>query len=113
VRQPPIQPGQVWFVDFDPVRGRAQGKDRPALVVSSQFHLELTASHLISVLPLTTDERRGWLHRVRIASTESWVITEQVRTLSADRFRRYAPEVAIPAEELTEVRRLLAQMLIV
>jgi len=30
----------VWFVDFDPVRGREQGKDRPALVVSSHFHLD-------------------------------------------------------------------------
>ncbi|MGH7745148.1 MAG: type II toxin-antitoxin system PemK/MazF family toxin [Candidatus Dormibacteria bacterium] len=34
-----VEPGQVWFVDFEPIRGRGQGKDRPALVVSSPFHL--------------------------------------------------------------------------
>lgn len=33
---------QVWFVEFDPVRGGERGRDRPALVVSSRFHLDLT-----------------------------------------------------------------------
>jgi mRNA interferase MazF len=113
VKRPPIEPGQVWFVDFDPVRGREQGKDRPALVVSSRFHLDLTARHLVSVLPLTSVERPGWVHRIRVGSGRGWVITEQVRTVSADRFRRYAPEITLSAEELAEVRHVLAQMLIV
>jgi mRNA interferase MazF len=103
----------VWFVDFDPVRGREQGKDRPALVVSSRFHLDLTAGHLVSVLPLTSVERHGWMHRVHVASGDGWIITEQVRTVSADRFRRYAPEIALSKDELDEVRHVLAQMLIV
>lgn len=110
--RPPIEPGQVWFVDFDPVRGHEQGKDRPALVVSSRFHLDLTARHLVSVLPLTSVERRGWIHRVRIASGGGWVITEQIRTVSADRFRRLAAEIALSAEELNDVRQVLGQMLI-
>lgn len=109
----PIEPGHVWFVDFDPVRGREQGKDRPALVVSSRFHLDLTMGQLVNVLPLTNVERRGWLHRVHVASGGGWVITEQVRTVSADRFRRYAPEITLSAGELDEVRHVLAQMLIV
>lgn len=109
---PPIEPGQVWFVDFDPVRGREQGKDRPALVVSSRFHLDLTAGRLITVLPLTSVERPGWVHRVRVGAGGGWVITEQVRTVSADRFRRYAPEIALTAEELRGVRHVLGHMLI-
>jgi mRNA interferase MazF len=103
----------VWFVDLDPVRGREQGKDRPALVVSSRFHLDLTMGHLVSVLPLTSVERHGWTHRVHVDSGDGWVITEQVRTVSADRFRQYAPEIALSDEELDEVRHVLAQMLIV
>jgi mRNA interferase MazF len=106
-----IEPGQVWFVDFDPVRGREQGKDRPALVVSSQFHLALTLGQLVSVLPLTSVDRPGWLHRVRVA--DGWVITEQIRTVSADRFRRPAPEITLTPAELAEVRHVLAQMLTV
>jgi len=113
VTRPPIEPGHVWFVDFDPARGREQGKDRPALVVSSRFHLDLTASQLVSVLPLTSVERPGWMHRVRITSGGGWVITEQVRTVSADRFRRHAPELTPSSDELDEVRHVLAQMLAV
>ncbi len=111
--RPPIEPGHVWFVDFDPVRGREQGKDRPALVVSSRFHLDLTMGHVVNVLPLTSVERRGWMHRVRVALGGGWVITEQIRTISADRFRRYAPEITLSAGELDEVRHVLAQMLFV
>jgi mRNA interferase MazF len=111
VSGPAIEPGQVWFVDFDPTRGREQGEDRPALVVSSRFHLQLTGGQLVSVLPLTTVERPGWRHRVQVGSGRGWVITEQVRTVSAARFRRYAPEIALSAAELGEVRHVLAQIL--
>lgn len=107
-----IAPGQVWFVDFEPVRGREQGKDRPALVVSSQFHLDVTLGQLVSVLPLTSVERRGWIHRVPIDSGKGWVITEQIRTVSADRFRRHAPEISLSEAEFHEVCRVLPQMLI-
>lgn len=108
-----IQPGEVWFVDFEPIRGREQGKDRPALVVSTAFHLAVTLGQLVTVLPLTSVERAGWVHRVRIANGGGWVITEQVRTVSAQRFRRPAHEIVLTDDELTEVRRVLAQMLTV
>lgn len=103
----------MWFVDFEPVRGREQGRDRPALVVSSRFHLDLTASQLVTVLPLTTVDRPGWLHRVRLAAGGGWVITEQIRTVSAVRLRRLAPEITPSVAELDEVRRVLAQLLTV
>lgn len=108
-----IQPGSVWFCDFDPVRGREQGKDRPAVVVSSAFHLRLTGGQLVSVLPLTSVDRSGWLHRVPVESGGGWVITEQVRTLAAQRFRRPAPEIALSSSELSEVQRVLAKMLFI
>lgn len=111
VTQPEIRPGDVWFVDFDPVRGHEQGKDRPALVVSSHFHLEVTGGSLVTVLPLTTRERTAWLHRVAVA--KGWVITEQVRTMSVHRFRRYVPELTPTDKEFAEVRRVLARMLTV
>jgi len=107
----PVEPGQVWFVDFDPTRGREQGNDRPAVVVSSRFHLGITLGQLVSVLPLTSVERPGWLHRVHVAAGGGWVITEQIRTVSISRFRRYASEINLSANELNEVRRMLAHML--
>jgi len=72
-----------------------------------------TAQPWPRILPLTSVERRGWMHRVHVASGEGWVITEQIHTVSADRFRRYAPEITLSAGELDEVRHMLAQMLIV
>lgn len=110
---PRIEPGSVWFCDFDPVRGREQGRDRPALVVSSRFHLRLTGGALVSVLPLTSVERPGWLHRVPVAAGGGWVITEQVRTLAAHQFRRAAPEITLSDAELAEVQRVLAKLLII
>lgn len=102
----------MWFVDFEPVRGHEQGKDRPALVISSQFHLDVTRNRLVSVLPLTSVERRDWMHHVHVASARGWVITEQIRTVSSERFRRHAPELALSGAELHEVQHVLAQMLL-
>lgn len=113
LNRPQIEPGSVWFCDFDPVRGREQGKDRPALVVSSVFHLNLTGRALVTVLPLTSVRRPGWLHRVRVSAGGGWVITEQVRTLAEQRLRRPAPEIALSDEELGEVQRVLARMLFI
>jgi mRNA interferase MazF len=107
----PVEPGQVWFVDFDPARGREQGKDRPALVVSSRFHLGITLGQLVSVLPLTSVERPGWLHRIHVAAGGGWVVTEQIRTVSINRLRRYAPEIKLSADEFQTLRNVLAQML--
>jgi mRNA interferase MazF len=112
VSRPPIEPGSVWFCDFDPVRGHEQGKDRPALVISSAFHLQLTGAALVSVLPLTSVERPGWLHRVPVSAEGGWVITEQVRTMAAQRFRRLASEITLSRDELAEVQRVLAKMLL-
>lgn len=109
--KPPVEPGQVWFVDLEPIRGHEQGKDRPALVVSSRFHLALTNAELVTILPLTSVERPRWLHRVHVASAASWAITEQVRTVSVTRFRRYAPEIDLDEAERATVRRILARMI--
>lgn len=111
--RPSIQPGSVWFCDFDPVRGREQGKDRPALVVSSAFHLRLTGGALVSVLPLTSVERPGWLHQAPVTDGGGWVMTEQVRTIAVQRFRRPAPDISLSDEELAEVKRVLAKMLLI
>jgi len=112
VSDPAIEPGAVWFCDFNPVRGREQGNERPALVASSSFHLRLTGGALISVLPLTSVERTQWIHRVHVAAAGGWVITEQVRTVSVQRFRRPAPEISLTDHELTEVRHILSRMLL-
>lgn len=68
---------------------------------------------MVTVLPLTTVERPNWLHRVRVSEGEGWVITEQIRTLSASRFRRPATEISLTPAELEDVRRILARLLFI
>ena len=54
----------MWYVDFDPVRGREQGKDRPALVISSR---KLAAQGLIWVAMITSTDIEAWPSDVLIA----------------------------------------------
>ena len=100
--------GTVWFAAL--ARGHEQAGDRPVLVVSSHFHLDLTGGALVTVLPVTSRYRSGWLHRVQLGDS-SWVITEQLRTIATSRLRRRTPELDPDRDALTDVRRVLAAML--
>lgn len=79
--------------------------------LTSAIHLRLTGGALASVLPLTSVERPGWLHRISVADGGGSVITEQVRTIAVQRFRRPAPEITLSEAELAEVQRVFAKML--
>jgi mRNA interferase MazF len=107
-------PWQVWYADLDPTEGREQAGRRPVLVVSSAFHLNLTGSALLTVLPVTSVERPGWLHRVAIdvQGRTSYVITEQVRTVARARLGD-KPVKRLDTDEIAAVREVLASMLAV
>lgn len=81
--------GEVWQVDFDPVRGHEQGRRRPAVIVSADIFNEGPAQ-LVVVCPLTS-RQRSIGSRVPVAPpdggvrVQSFVICEQIRTISTDR----------------------------
>lgn len=81
--------GEVWQVDFDPIRGHEQGRQRPAVVVSADAFNAGPAALLV-VCPLTTRERRIRFH-VPVDPPEgglhvrSFVLCDQIRTISTDR----------------------------
>ena len=86
--------GEVWRVDFEPVRGHEQGRSRPALVISNDI-LNPSPAAMVTVVPITTKERklRSYL---RLDPPDgglpqtSFVICDQIRTISKDRLgRRY------------------------
>ncbi|MDQ2785057.1 MAG: type II toxin-antitoxin system PemK/MazF family toxin [Chloroflexota bacterium] len=81
--------GDIWTVDFNPVRGHEQGDRRPCLIVSiDPFNRSRAA--LVIGLPLTTIERQIPSH-VSVMSPEggvrrpSFVMCEQIRVLSRER----------------------------
>ena len=109
-----IEPWQVWWANLDPTAGHEQAGKRPAVVVSSRFHLALTGGSLVSVLPLTTRERPGWIHRIAVVGRGDmggYVITEQVRTIARTRLVGHRPAWTLTADEIDDVRRVLAKML--
>jgi mRNA interferase MazF len=84
-----LERGSIVLVDLDPARGHEQAGRRPALILSSD-DMKPERSGLITVTPLTTSARR-WPTRVFVRPPEgglrapSWVIGEQVRTISVER----------------------------
>jgi mRNA interferase MazF len=109
-----VQPWQVWWADLDPAEGRKQAGRRPVLVVSSVFHLRLTGEALVTVLPVTTRERPGWLHRVPVRPAGrpvGFVITEQVRTVARARLQGQRPAWVLADDEISAVKTVLRQMI--
>ncbi len=85
-----ISQGEIWSVDLNPVRGHEQAGRRPVLVISVDG-LNQGPAALAIVLPITTRQREI-ATRVAIEPPEgglperSFVICEQVRTISTERF---------------------------
>lgn len=107
--------GEVWRVDLETVRGHEQGGQRPAVVVSANtFNAGPTG--LIVICPLTTRERRIRFH-VPLEPPEgglrmrSFVLCDQVRTLSRDRLTsRLGSLRAISLEAIDERLRILLDL---
>jgi mRNA interferase MazF len=84
--------GEEWLARFNPVVGHGQGGPRPALIVSSDGW-NGPPGNLVTVVPITSQPRR-LPSRVRVMppeaglDRESWVIGEQVRTVSTQRLTR-------------------------
>src|SRR5262245_55503703 len=84
--------GEVWLVDLDPTKGREQAGQRPALVLSVD-PFNASAAELVSLLPITSKPRTVRT-RIEIKPPEgglslvSYVICEQVRTVSTQRLAK-------------------------
>lgn len=107
-------PWHVWLVDLGRPVGHEQGGLRPAIVVGSSAHCQ-SPSQTATVVPLTSRDR-GLDHHVRIDSPESgvkqpsWARTDDLKTVSTQRFTRPAPLGAASASEIAELRLWLPEM---
>jgi mRNA interferase MazF len=107
------QQGEIWDVYFDPVVGREQGGRRPALIISNTQLNELP-SQLCIVAPLTSRDRGIPLH-VPVFPPDggthlpSFVLCDQVRSVSHERLKRYRGRV--PDEVVAQTISVLGLML--
>lgn len=101
----------VW-ASLESVRGREQGGHRPALIVASAGYLDAVTT-LVIALPITT-VKREWPNHISVEGPSglerpSWIMTEQLGTLSRDRLTGIAGRVS--AECLKSVRVWLGDFL--
>jgi mRNA interferase MazF len=102
--------GDVWTFNPDPTKGREQSGYRPALIISVDKFNHGPADLLI-VMPLTTTDR-GLISHVAIeppmggVERTSYIMTEQVRSISKDRVIDYWGSV--DARVMAEVGYALA-----
>jgi mRNA interferase MazF len=85
---------EIWSVRLDPVEGREQGRQRPALVVSDDTFNHGPAE-IVVVVPLTTRHRSEFdSFRTSVKppdgglSAVSYVMPDQIRAISTGRLGR-------------------------
>ena len=99
--------GEVWMVDFDPVKGHEQGGRRPALVLSVDL-FNSGPAELVIVLPITS-KSKGVRSHVAVNPPEagltakSFIKCEDVRSVAKQRFSRRRGSVS--AHTMADVER--------
>jgi mRNA interferase MazF len=100
--------GEIWDLDFDPIRGREQAGVRPGLIFSVDLFNKGPAE-LVVVVPLTrTDRKIRWHVGVRPPeaglAAESFIQCENLRSVSKQRLRRRRGRVSAETLEQVEDR---------
>jgi mRNA interferase MazF len=111
-RSEPLR-GEIWTVNFDPIRGREQAGTRPALILSTN-RFNRSPAELVVVIPITS-KSKGIPWHVPVlppeggVKTVSYIKTEDVRSVSKDRLGKRWGEVspATMAEVADRLRILL------
>ncbi len=105
--------GEIWFADLEPVKGHEQGGFPPVLIISVN-RFNKSPAGLCSIIPLTS-KFKGIPCHIKVdplesgLSKRSFIICEQVRTISAARLRKR--KGAVPDETLKAVEKYLRYFL--
>ena len=106
--------GEIWQVDFNPVRGSEAGKSRPAVVVGND-RANATASRLgrgvVTVVPVTSNVARIYPFQVLLPAAttglavDSKAQAEQIRSIATERLSRRVGR--LPPHELAQLDQAL------
>lgn len=105
-----IAPWEVWWTNFDPQVGHEQGGFRPAIVVGTALACQLP-NQLVFVVPCTTTDRQLPFHPpVASLGLPTFVMCDQLKSISRDRLTRRHPAMLEP-EEIDTIKFVLRQMI--
>ncbi|MEU9635444.1 type II toxin-antitoxin system PemK/MazF family toxin [Streptomyces tendae] len=102
--------GDIYLVDYEPVRGSEANKARPGVIVSNDganAAAERTGRGVVTLVPLTTNVARVYPFQVLLPAEEcglpkdSKAQCEQVRALAPERLLR--PIGSVPRQRMTEI----------
>ena len=108
-----IRRGDIWWVEFDPVRGSEQGGTRPALVL--QNDVGNRSSSVTIVAAITSQVRHAYPFQIEIAPEESGLdrrsltLLNQLRTVDKSRLIRRAGHLS--AARMLDVERAIKRSL--
>jgi mRNA interferase MazF len=108
-----VQRGDVWWVDFNPVRGSEQGGIRPSLVLQNDIGNRASSTTIVAAI--TSQHRRAYPFQVEIGPEESGldlpslILLEQLRTIDKSRLIRRAGH--LPPERMLAVERAIKRSL--
>lgn len=102
--------GDVWLVDFNPVRGGEANKIRPAVLVSND-RANATAARLgygvVTVIPVTSNVTNVYPFQVLLPVGTTGLLSaskaqaEQVRSVAVERLTRFLGRVT--TDDLTDI----------
>lgn len=106
-----IKRGDIYSVDFEPVRGAEQGRVRPAVVIQNDIGNRFSPT--IIVAAITTGKHARFDVNVEVKALEggltadSLVLLNQIRTVDKSRLSRYwgqlTPETMTKVDEALKI----------
>jgi mRNA interferase MazF len=99
--------GELWWIDFAATVGHEQAGHRPGLIVSSD-RFNASPAGLVIALPLTRTHRNVPVHVPAGTKTPSFIMCEQLRSVSKARVgKRLGAVLPATLANVEDVLRLL------
>jgi len=89
-----VQPGEVWWVEFDPAIGSEIRKTRPGVIVSNNSANRNLSRVIVVPLTSSTDRIYPGEARVTCAGTSSKVMADQIMTADKVRLKSKIDELS-------------------
>ncbi len=112
----PIRRGDIYTVDFDPVRGSEQGKVRPALVIQNDVGNQYSPTVIVAAIASGTHSHFDVNVAVKAPdgglSNDSLILLNQIRTIDRVRLSRFwghlSPQTMMAVDEAIKISLGLA-----